>query len=202
VGSTDVLAAERAIIAARFNGSRSAYLTAIAGAHTSLSTARGVIGDELRHARIESRFRVAAPSARAIADYHDTYSDLNARRVQAKVSAPWLGGRRSGYALASTAPPQLMNVASGRWSTVWSPLGPVQVRPLGPPQPLSALSVSDVRTGIRAALMAQAQEDHFQEWLLAAQRNALSEATCWRDQMPEPSEVDLTNYLPFLALTG
>jgi hypothetical protein len=202
VGSTDVLAAERAIIAARFNGSRSAYLTAIAGAHTSLSTARGVIGDELRHARIESRFRVAAPSARAIADYHDTYSDLNARRVEAKAAAPWLGGRRSGYALASTAPPQLMNVASGRWSTVWSPLGPVQVRPLGPPQPLAALSVSDVRAGIRAALMAQAREDHFQEWLLAAQRNALSEAICWRDQMPEPSEVDLTNYLPFLALTG
>ena len=95
-----------------------------------------------------------------------------------------------------------MNVATGRWSTVWSPLGPVQVRPLGSPQPLSALPLASVRTAIRSALMAQAREDRFSAWLMSAQRAALSEATCWRDQMPEPSEVDLTNYLPFLALTG
>src|SRR5207247_1181071 len=117
VSSTDILAAERSIIAARFRGSRSGYLSAIAQAHTSLSVARGVIGDELRHGRIESRFRVSAPSGREIADYQDSYGDLSAR-------------------------------------------------------------------------------------LMSAQRAALSEATCWRDQMPEPSEVDLTNYLPFLALTG
>ena len=56
---------------------------------------------------------MSAPSARAITDYHDTYGDLNARLVQAKAGMQWLGGKRSGYALASTAPPQLMNVPSG-----------------------------------------------------------------------------------------
>ena len=202
VTSSDILAAERSIVSARFGGSRGAYVNAIAEAHSSLFVARGVIGDELRHARIESGFRVAAPSARAIADYHDTYGDLNARLVQAKAGMQWLGGKRSGYALASTAPPQLMNVASGRWSTVWSPLGPVHVRPLGPPQPLATLPLANVRTAIRTALMAQAREDRFPTWLMSAQRAALSEAICWRDQMPELSEVDLTNYLPFLAVTG
>jgi hypothetical protein len=202
VTSSDILAAERSIVAARFGGSRGAYLNAIAEARTSLSVARSVIGDELRHARIESKFRVSAPSARAIADYRDTYGDVSARLVQAKTGMQWLGGKRSGYALASTAPPQLMNVASGRWSTVWSPLGPVNVRPLGPPEPLATLPLENVRTAIRTALMAQAREDRFPTWLMSAQRTALSEAICWRDQMPQLSEVDLTNYLPFLAVTG
>jgi len=202
VSSADVLAAERSIIAARFGGSRTAYLNAIAQAHTSLFVARTVIGDELRHARIESRFQVAAPTAKAIADYHDTYGDLNARLVETKEGVQWLAGKRSGYALESAAPPRLMNIGSGRWSTVWSPLGPAQVRPLGPPQPLATLPLATVRTGIRAALMAQAREDRFPTWLMAAQRSALSEAICWRDQMPELGEVDLTNYLPFLAVTG
>jgi hypothetical protein len=202
VSSSDILSAERSIIAARFGGSRSSYLNAIAQAHTTLSVARGVIGDELRHARIESGFRVPAPSAQAIADYQDTYGDLNARLVKTKERVQWLGGKSSGYALASTAPPQLMTVATGRWSTVWSPLGAVQVRPLSSPQPLAALPLASVRTGIRSALMAQEREDRFSDWLMSAQRAALSEAICWRDQMPELSEVDLTNYLPFLALTG
>jgi hypothetical protein len=38
-------------------------------------------------------------------------------------------------------------------------------------------------------------------WLTAAQKAAFPEAICWRDQFPELGEVDLTNYLPFLALT-
>ena len=29
----------------------------------------------------------------------------------------------------------------------------------------------------------------------------MPQALCWRDQFPELGEVDLTNYLPFLALT-
>ena len=71
----------------RFGGSRGAYLAAIASARTNLSVARGIIGDELRRARIESKFRVRGPSARAIADFHETYGDLQARLVQAKAGA-------------------------------------------------------------------------------------------------------------------
>ena len=202
VGYGDILAAERSIISARFGGSRAAYLAAIADARTSLSVARGIIGDELRRARIESKFRVRGPSAREIADFHETYGDLQARLVQAKSGTSWLGGRRSGYAVESAAPPRLMSLSSGRWSAVWSPLGTVQVRPLGPPLPLGTLPLSNARAAIRTALMAQAREDRYPTWLADAQQAAFPEAICWRDQMPEKGEVDLTNYLPFLALTS
>jgi hypothetical protein len=202
VGYGDVLAAERTVISARFGGSRGAYLAAIAEARTSLSVARSIIGDELRRARIESKFRVSSPSAAAIADFHETYGELQARLVQAKSEAAWLGGRRSGYAVESAAPPRLMSLLSGRWSAVWSPLGTVQVRPLGPPLPLATLPIGNVREAIRAALVTQAREDRYPTWLASAQQAAFPEAICWRDQMPEKGEVDLTNYLPFLALSS
>ena len=58
-----------------------------------------------------------------------------------------------------------------------------------------------MRTSIRSALIDQAREQRFPIWLAAAQKAAFPEAICWRDQFPEIGEVDLTNYLPFLALT-
>ena len=200
VTSSDILAAERTIISTRFGGSRGAYSAAIASARTTLSVARSIIGYELRRARIQSRFRVGGPSAGEIADFKANFGDMQVRLVEAKAAAPWLGARR-GYAVASAAPPQLMNLSSGRWATVWSPLGTVKVRPLGPPKPLSSVPLGSVRGAIRAALVEQAREEHFPVWLTAAQKAALPEATCWRDQFPEPGEVDLTNYLPFLAVT-
>lgn len=198
----DILAAERSIIVSRFNRSRGAYLAAIAAARTNLSVARSIIGDELRRARIESRFRVSWPNAKQIADYHETYGELQVRLVQAKNELQWLGGRRGGYALETAAPPRLMGLSSGRWAPLWSPLGTVQVRPLGPPMPLGSLPLGNVQNAIRAALIAHAREARFPTWLTEAQRAAFPEATCWRDQLPELGEVDLTNYLPFLALTS
>jgi hypothetical protein len=201
VSSSDILAAERSLVAARFGGSRAAYTAAIAQAHTSLSVARSIIGDELRRARIQAKFHVGGPNAAEIADYRENYGDVQARLVETKSHAVWLGGRRTGYALASTAPPQLMRIAAGRWASVWSPLGTVRVRPLGPPKTLSSLPLGSVRTSIRSALIDQAREEHFPAWLTAAQKAAFPQAICWRDQLPELGEVDLTNYLPFLALT-
>jgi hypothetical protein len=202
VSYADILAAERSIVAARFGGSRGAYLSAIAEARANLSVARSVIGDELRRARIESRFNVSGPNARQITDYHETYGELQVRLVESKSETQWLGGRRAGYAIASVAPPQLMALSSGRWSALWSPLGTVRVRPVGPPQPLGSLPLGNVRSAIRAALIAQAREARFPSWLTTAQRDSFPEAICWRDQLPELGEVDLTNYLPFLALTS
>lgn len=198
----EILAAERSIVAARFGGSAGAYRGAIAQAGTNLSVARSIIGDELRRVRIQSKFRVSGPSAADIADYHENFGeDVQVRRVETKKRTAWLGGRMSGYAVSSTAPPQLMNLASGRWSALWSPLGTVQVRPLGPPQPLGAVSLGATRGAIRSALLEQAREARFPIWLTAAQKAAFPEALCWRDQFPELGGVDLTNYLPFLALT-
>jgi hypothetical protein len=198
----DVLAAERSIIAARFGGSRGAYRAAIAGAHTSLGVARGAIGDELRRARIESRLSVSRPSAGAVSEFQSTYGDLQARLVQADSRAPWLGGLKTGYALASNAPGPVMVVPTQRWSDVWSPLGTVRVRPLAAPVPLGSVPLGRSRASIRAALAAQARDARYPSWIAAQETRELAEAVCWRDQLPAPGEIDLTEYLPFLSLTG
>jgi hypothetical protein len=196
----DVLAAEHSLISSRFGGSRGAYRAAIAEAHTNLAVARSVIGDQLRRARIAARLSVSSPSARQIADYQDSYGDLQARLVQTSARAPWLGGRLVGYALESTAPGGLMGLPTRRWSSVWSPLGAVRVRPLREPEPLAAVPLASVRPSIRAALIAQARQARFPNWLTREQRRAFPEGTCWRDQFPQTGDVDLTAYLTFLQL--
>jgi hypothetical protein len=196
----EILAAERSVISSRFGGSRDAYRTAIAQAHTNLSVARSVIADQLRRAWIASRLRASSPSARQIADYQASYGELQARLVQTSAGAAWLGGRRVGYAIESTAPGALMGLPTRRWSTVWSPLGAVHVRPLAPPEPLGGIPLPSARPSIRAALMGQQRQARFPDWLNAEERAAFPEGTCWRDQFPELGETDLTGYLPFLEL--
>jgi hypothetical protein len=200
VTSAQILAAERSLISSRFGGSRGAYLAAIAEARTNLAVARAVLGDELRRARISSRLGVSSPSARQIVDYQESYGDLQARLVQTSDDASWLGGRRVGYALESTAPGALMAIPTKRWSFVWSPQGAVRVRPLAPPEPLGGIPLATARPSIRAALIAQSREARFPQWLLSEEKKAFPEGTCWRDQFPEVGEVDLTAYLPFLGL--
>jgi hypothetical protein len=197
---SEILAAERSLISSRFGGSGAAYRAAIAQARANLSVARAVIGDQLRRARIASRLRASAPSARQIADYQDTYGDLQARLVQTSAGASWLGGRRVGYAIESTAPGALMGIPTRRWSSVWSPLGAVRVRPLAAPEPLAGVPFGSARPSIRAALMTQQRQARFPSWLTAEERSAFPAGTCWRDQFPELGETDLTGYLPFLEL--
>lgn len=196
----EILAAEQTIVSARFNGSYAAYRAAIVSAHASITTARGVIADELRRARIQSHFKVGPASADAIAEYQATYGDLQVRRVQASARTPWLGGKKVGYAVESNAPAPVMRLPSGRWTAVFSALGPVKVRPLGPPLPLSSVSLSRVRPSIGAALIAQMRDARYPTWIAAQQSRSFRNAVCWRDQLPETGIVDLTEYLPFLAL--
>ena len=198
----EILAAERSIVAARFSYSRSAYLAAIADAHTTLAVARSVIADELRRGRIAAGFRVSTLTGDDIAEYQQTYGDLQARLVQAAKRAPWLGGRKRGYAVQSNAPGPLMGLPSGRWTSVWSATGTVRVRPLGPPLPLGSIAPARVRPSIRAALIAQAQDAKYPAWIAAQQSRSFDGAVCWRDQLPAPGIADLTDYLPFLELTS
>ena len=202
VAQGEILAAERSIIAARFDGSRRGYLAAIAEAHTSLGIARGVIEDELRRARISERFRAPAPTGDDIAEYQQTYADLQARLVQTAKRTAWLGGRKVGYAVQSNAPGPLMELPSLRWTPVWSPTGTVRVRPLGPPVALGSVALARARPSIRAALVSQAREAKYPIWISGQQNHSFRDVVCWRDQLPTPGIVDLTEYLPFLSLTG
>jgi hypothetical protein len=202
VTSREILAAERSIIATRFGYSRRAYLAAIADAHTSLAVARSVIEDELRRAQLAAKFRVPAPGSDDIAEFQQTYSDLQARLVQAAKRAPWLGGRKIGYAVESNAPGPVMGLPSNRWTSVWSPTGTVRVRPLGPPVHLGTVSLSRARPSIRAAIVAQEREAKYPTWIAAKQSSSFRNVVCWRDELPAPGIADLTDYLPFLAFTS
>ena len=132
--------AERAVVAARFGGSFARYRAALAKAHASPGSARGIIGDELRRLAIESGFRVGGPTAVEINEYYETYGATRARLVQTKTAAPWLGNRKRGFALESMAPPQLFSLAEGGgWHSIRTMRGTYQVRALDSPVSLGAL---------------------------------------------------------------
>jgi hypothetical protein len=55
-------------------------------------------------------------------------------------------------------------------------------------------------SAVRLALTAHAREQAFTGWSLARQRSALARIACAHDELPQVDAVDLTDYLPFLAL--
>ena len=168
----------------------------------SLTTARGVIADEIRRARIEARLGGGHPSADDIADFKATYADAKARLVQTSVRVPWLGGQTKGYALEPNAPLIVSGLPALTWTDVWSPAGSVRVQPLGPVRSLRSLPLSSVRASIRAALVAQAREARYPAWLAGKMASSFDQAECWRDDFPAVGTADLTGYLPFLSLSS
>jgi hypothetical protein len=200
VNDKDVLALERAVVAAHFHGSRSAYRAALAKAGANVALARGILGDELRQAAIESRIKVSQPSSSAISSFYDEFGSLPARQVGASTAPWWLGDRKAGLAISSVAPDQVFQVKVGRWSTVVSATGQWKVKPLGPVAPLAAFPLSKARPAIGAALRQSSGTSAYQSWTAAKQRSALKQTACRRDSLPSVGAVDLTSYLSFLAL--
>jgi len=199
VKSSEVIAAEKAVVGSRF-GSYGAYRAALARAHSSRGVARGVIADELRRARIEANMRVSPPSGSSVLDYYETYAETNARQVETKTGVSWLGGRRRGFALESNAPAQLYRLAPGRWVTIRTMLGPVQVRALEQTVPLGGIPLQLARPAVVTALNALARDHRYESWLLAEQKTFDHVTLCRRDDQPTPGVVPLTDYLPFLAV--
>jgi hypothetical protein len=76
-----VRAAERAIVATRFGGSRAAYLAALRAAGGSTSVALTAIGDELRRERIQARLRAPAPSREQVAEFAATYASARLAEI-------------------------------------------------------------------------------------------------------------------------
>ena len=200
VDDSDVRALERAVIATRFHGSESAYRAALAAKGANVALARGILADELREAAIESRIRVGYPSSSAISSFYDQYGSLPARQVGAATAPWWLGGKKAGLAISSVAPDQVFQVKQGRWTTVVSAMGQWKVRPLGPVAPLAAFSLAQARPAIRAAIQQASRDSAYRSWTSAKQRSALKQTVCRRDFLPAVGAVDLTSYLPFLAL--
>jgi hypothetical protein len=202
VSASDVLSAERAVIAQRFGGSVAAYRAALARAGANVAVARGILGDELRRIRVEAGLAGGKPSAAAVQSFYDAYPDLLTRPVAAKPAPWWLGGSASGLALSSLAPAPLFRVPAGRTSTVRGFDGSYAVRPLGQTMPLGALPLSRARPGIVAALRTFARGAAFERWTADRQTAALRQTICYRDDLPTPAAVDLSTFLPFLSPTG
>ena len=202
VSASDVLRAERAVIAQRFGRNAAAYRAALAHAGANATLARGILGDELRRIRVEAGLAGGNPSPAAVASFYEAYPDLPTRPVAAKPAPWWLGGSVSGLALSSLAPPPLFRMPAGRETTVQAFDGSYVVRPLGRTVPLGALPLSRARPGIVAALRTFARGAAFERWTADRQTAALRQTICYRDDLPTPAAVDLSTFLPFLSPAG
>ncbi len=193
-------AAEAAVVAQEFRGSWPAYRAALTRARTSRSLARAIIGFETRESKLRSRMRVTGPSSAAIADYQLTFAESRARPVAAKRRLSWLGGRRSGLALEPVAPAAVFSLPEGKPKVLRTAEGRIQLRATGPTMELGAYPLALARPAITAALIESARLAKFQAWLLARRSEALQQTVCARDELPVVEPVELTDFLPFLAL--
>jgi hypothetical protein len=195
-----VLDAERAVIAQSFGGSRAAYEAALRKAHASVAVARGVLGDELRRVKVEATLPGGTPSADQVKTFYESYPDLSVRLVQSKPAPSWLGAPARGYAISEVAPPRIFTLENGKASLVRTSEGSFSIKPLDDALPLGAVPLSKATPAIAAALRAFARGEQFEQWSVGKQRAALNTAICAKDDLPQPSAVDLTSYLDFLRL--
>jgi hypothetical protein len=200
VPTSAVLAAERGVILQSFGGSRAAYVNALQQAHASVAIARGIIGDQLRRARVQSTLPGGTPTAAEIQTFYESYPDLSARMISAKPQPSWLGTKAQGFAISEVAPDRVFTLRSGQSATLQTSEGAFRVKPLDDPLPLGAVPLRKATPAIAAALRSFQRGDAFEGWTVSKQRYVLNTAICARDDLPQPSASDLTSYLPFLRL--
>ena len=89
---------------------------------------------------------------------------------------------------------------AGRWVTIRTMLGPVQVQALEPSVPLGAIPLDVARPAVVSALKGLSRDRRYEQWLLSRQRVEVDQALCRKDEQPTPGIVPLTDFLPFLAV--
>jgi hypothetical protein len=199
VPTAAVLQAEQAVVRQSFGGSRAAYVAALRAAGANVGIARGVLGDELRRARVTDTLFAGKPSPSEIETFYSSYPDLQVRLVQSKPTPSWLGAGK-GFVLSQVAPDRLFTLKRGTASTIRTSEGEFAVKVLNEPQELGAVPLSKASAAIAAALRSFARGEAFERWTVGKQRGVLNNALCQGDDLPQPSAVDLTQFLPFLRL--
>ena len=194
--------AEQAIIDGSFGGSRPAFNAALAKAGANMYVARAAIADELLRAQIERAIAVPAPTAAQIQAFYTAYPDTLVRQFKVTPAAPWLGNRRSGFALAAAAPAALFRLPSALASPFTTGLGSYTVTPFDQALPLGALAVETVRPAISTALRSFARTQAYEDAARKRAESALNRTICLRDDLPDPAVVSVSTYLPFLALSA
>ncbi len=188
------LAAELAFVEERYGGSSSAYLAALRRVGLGRAPARALLADEVRRDAIRSRFLVPPPSAAAIAEFHTTYAGLQARLVELANPVGWLGNRVRGLAVETLAPLRIFALRGSGF--VRSLQERLEVRPLEPTTSLGAIPLATARPAIVTALNSFARASTYERWLVGAQEQALREATCLGDDLPEAGAIGLDGLLP------
>jgi hypothetical protein len=122
------------------------------------------------------------------------------RLVSSKPQPSWLGTKKQGFAISQVAPDRLFSLQRGRSAVLRTSEGAFRVKPLDDALPLGAVPLKKATPAIAAALRAFDRGDAFENWTVGKQRYLLNTAICARDDLPQPSAVDLTSYLSFLRL--
>jgi hypothetical protein len=188
--------AVRGVILDHFGGSRAAYLAALARAKATPTLARSILADELRRHSVEATLHVSGPSGPQLQEWYDTYASTNARYVRASKPVQWLGNARAGIALSRQAPGRLFGFADGASAVVDG----VKLTVAGEVAPLGSFPFAQAAPAVRAAFIAQQKDAAFAIWSRRRQNQSLGSLTCQHDQPPQPSTVDLTDWLPYLSL--
>lgn len=197
-----VSAAIQAIVAGVFRGSRPAYNAALARAGANLYVARAAVADELLRAQIEGTLQVPAPTDLQIRLFYGAYADMPIRPFTVAPAAPWLGNRRAGFALAGSAPAALFRLPLSVATPFTTGLGSFTVTPTDEALPLGAVPLESARAAIRTTLLSFARTQAYEDAARKRAESALNRTTCLRDDLPSPSVVSATAYLPFLALSS
>jgi hypothetical protein len=195
--------AEQAVIAGSFAGSGKAYRRALARSRANTVVARAALEDELVRAQAESLIRgIRTPTEAEIRDFYAFYPGTLARAFRVRPAPPWLGGRTSGFALASAAPPALFRLPASVASAFTTGLGSYTVTPTDEPVVLGALPLATARPAISRAITSFAREQAYETALRKRVESALARTICLRDDLPSPAVVSVSTYLPFLALSS
>ena len=196
-----VLDAERGVILQSFGGSRAAYVNALRQAHASVSVARGIIGDELRRARVQATLPGGTPTARPDPDVLRVVSRIcRCGSISRSPQPSWLGAKKQGFAISEVAPDRIFTSEGrpGGDAAHERRLVPDQAARRRAAARRGAAAQGDAGDRRSAAQLRPRQA--FENWTVSKQRYVLNGAICARDDLPQPSAVDLTSYLPFLRL--
>ncbi|HEX7626689.1 MAG TPA: hypothetical protein VF379_06495 [Gaiellaceae bacterium] len=179
-----------------FGGSRAAYLAALTRAKATPALARVVLADELRRREIQATLHVAGPTTAGLQQWYDTYSASPALAVRTAKPEPWLGNLRTGIAIQGQAPGRLFALATGESVKIDG----VQVTAVGEVAPLGSFPLAQAAPAVRRAFSQQQRAEAFAVWLRKRENQNLGGLACQHDQNPQPATVDLTDWLPYLAL--
>ncbi len=191
-----VAQAERDTILDHFGGSRAAYLAALGRARGTRKVALAVLADELRRLAVEQTLPVPPATAAELRDWYDTWSGTTARLVRTSKRVAWLGNRKHGIALTGRAPGRLFALPAGTTVSI----GGIRVTVLGEAAPLGAFPFALATPAVREALLGEARRAAFSTWVRRRENQSRNALACAHDRLPQPATVDLTSWLPFLAL--